>query len=199
MSTSTPFPEQPPERLAVNSRYVNIAPAGQFNYAELISTSTTLTYEPTSGTSRAIFHGKLHYKPADHYLPIGNPNGVQEDILTVELNDKRNLTVVPSQIAIMDPVTGADLRNISVAGMELLIKFAYDKFHNAQALELAQRKWQLENDMRRMEAERLEQERQIVESGRSTQPRTPDQAGYDAFAEAEEGEVASNVEDPEAP
>lgn len=197
MPTSIPFPEQPPSTLSVNSRYVNIAPDGQYNYAEYIATNITLVYEPTSGSSRAVFQGRLHYKPADKYLAISHPNGSQEDILSVELNGKRSELLVPPQIELLDPVTGIDLRQVSVGGVELLLKFGYNKFHNEKALATAQQTWQLEADQRQQAADKAEQERQIQEAGGNPNAPQPTQAGYDAFAEEEI--VVSNTEDPEGP
>lgn len=109
-----------------NSRFEDL---GNGTITELIAGQTQLFYDPTTQGCRVIFNGNpfIQIVKADlttSYLPVGQ----NADILNVDLNDQmtRCLCVAGD----VDPVTGADLSQISVAGILGLMKRAYNTYHN---------------------------------------------------------------------
>lgn len=113
-----------------NSRFVDL---GGGMSAELISDQIQIFYDPTTQACRAIFNGHQYIKPAAVYLKVGDKN----DMLHVQLDNRMLDRVVPAGLGILDPVTGIDLSQVSIAGMVILHKFAYDKFHNERAAAIA--------------------------------------------------------------
>jgi hypothetical protein len=97
---------------------------------EQISCQTQLFYNPVTQHARAIFNGSAFMALPDanggptQYVAVGTEN----DILHVDFMDK--LTDIPCVAGDYDPITGAPLDQISVYGVMVLMKRAYDKYHN---------------------------------------------------------------------
>ena len=111
-----------------NSRFKDL---GNGSVVETIATQTQLFYDPTTQQARAIFNGATFLDVNGQYVSVGQ----DIDILRVDFADK-----MTDRIAVdgdVDPITGADLTQITIAGAMLLIKRAYDHFHNARAAEIA--------------------------------------------------------------
>ena len=117
-----------------NSRFNDL---GNGTITELISDQTQLFYDPTTQQCRAIFNGAafMPVTKADQsvsYVALGNNN----DILHVDLTSQMTRCLGKAPDAAqgiagdLDPVTGADLSQISVYGILTLMKRAYDIFHN---------------------------------------------------------------------
>lgn len=109
---------------STNSRFIDM---GGGNIAEMISTQVQLFYNPTTQACRAIFNGSPYMLMGDTYQRIGEtpPEPLLQDVTNI-----MPLCLVPA--GIKDPVTGADLSQISLAGVMYIHKFAYDFFHNIQ-------------------------------------------------------------------
>lgn len=107
-----------------NSRYNLI---GDGLVSELISTRVILTYDPTTQATNAQFVGTPHLNVEGKYIPLG----LREDFLLVSLT--QHMTRLPV-LGFNDPVTGADLSQVSIAGVQMLIKLWYDTFHNENYL-----------------------------------------------------------------
>lgn len=103
---------------------------------ELISFQTQLFYDPTTQGCRVIFNGAPYMritKPSGEnaYVRVGEST----DLLHVDLGPK--MTNIVGRNGDVDPVSGADLSQISVYGVLILMKRAYDNMHNERAQELA--------------------------------------------------------------
>lgn len=107
-----------------NSRFKDM---GGGNIAELISHQVQLFWDPSKQEARVLFNGAYYMKMGDKFLQIG----VNQDILEQSLANLLHLRLVTA--GQLDPVTGADLSQISLAGMVIVHKYAYDFFHNVRA------------------------------------------------------------------
>lgn len=99
---------------------------------EDIASQTQLFYDPITQSCRAIFNGSAYMPVTDpnggptEYLAVGNKN----DILHVDFTDK--MTDILCVEGDYDPVTQVPLHQISVYGVMIIMKRAYDKYHNAR-------------------------------------------------------------------
>ena len=114
-----------------NSRFNQL---GNGVVTELISMQTQLFYDPTTQHARAIFNGAPFMEipqaqGPSQYMAVGS----QGDLLHVDFMDK--LTDVPCLSGDFDPVTGAPLDQVSVYGVMIIMKRAYDKYHNQREQE----------------------------------------------------------------
>ncbi len=109
-----------------NSRFTDI---GGGLAAEMISDSVQIAYDPTTQKCRVIFTGHNYIRPADKYIPVG----MGSDVLNVDLTPYMTKCPVPAEFGLIDPVTGLNLSQVSIAGMVYFIKFVYDMFHNMRA------------------------------------------------------------------
>lgn len=107
-----------------NSRFKDM---GGGNIAELIAHQVQLFWDPSKQEARVLFNGGFYMKFGDKFQQIGQ----QQDILEQNLANLLHLRLVPQ--GAIDPVTGADLSQISMAGMVIVHKYAYDFFHNVKA------------------------------------------------------------------
>lgn len=97
---------------------------------EMMTHQIQLFYDPTTEEVRAIFNGYVYLFTGNQFRRVGDEN----DILHVELKGMMGMTPVPPG-TLTDPVTGADLSKISVAGVVMIIKAAYSYFFNQRALQ----------------------------------------------------------------
>lgn len=110
-----------------NARLVNI---GGGIISEMISTQTQFNYDPKTGSGNAIFNGLPFIQLSSTYHSLNVPF----DQLTVDLdNEITHCYGADSGTPVMDPVTGVDLTKISVAGIMILMKLAYDYEYNKRA------------------------------------------------------------------
>lgn len=114
---------------AENARFVDI---GGGTIAEMMSNQVQFFYDPTTGEARAHFNGRSYLPVGSKYIEIGS----NTDLLQIQFNDP-TLCYGADDPTLADPVTGADLSKISVAGVMVLIKKAYDKEYNARASAIA--------------------------------------------------------------
>lgn len=97
---------------------------------EKIASQIQIFYDPTTQQVRVHFNGTTYLKTGEKYEAINRPN----DILTVALNPH-----ITRRMGVgVDPVTGADLSEISIYGVQLLLKKVYDTFHNEHAAAIAE-------------------------------------------------------------
>lgn len=93
---------------------------------ELMADQVQLFYDPTTQQARVIFNG-------NEYIDVGVQNylaiGTMHDALEVDLSDK----MANCYGGGTDPVTGIDLSQVSVAGLMIILKVAYDVFVNERA------------------------------------------------------------------
>lgn len=118
---STPLP--PPR-----ARFTDL---GDGTLAELMSKQVQFFYDPTTQASRAQFNGMPYLSIAGKYREMV----AIADILEVDFTQqmaRQYANEIP--IPILDPVTGADLADVSVAGVMTLIKVAYDIEINAREM-----------------------------------------------------------------
>ena len=113
---------------ATNSRFHEI---DTDTYSELIATQLQIFYDPSTGSVRVHFNGQPFLTVGSKLMQLD----ATFDILSVELGSQMTKCYGPADVA--DPVTGADLSKISVAGLMLLLKNAYDMEHNAEAERVA--------------------------------------------------------------
>lgn len=109
----------------VNSRFLDL---GGGIRAEMVAHQVQLFYDPTTSGARAIFNGYPYILTGETWRRVGDVN----DILHVDLKD---LMLLRPAEGMRDPVTGADLSNITVAGVLTIFKGAYNLFHNRRAAE----------------------------------------------------------------
>jgi len=111
-----------------NARIRTIAPDV---VAEMIAEQVHLFYDPATGGGYASFQAReVLYVGGQHQAPMGDFN-----ILQVQID------AIATQCfgaGLVDPVTGADLSQVSVGGLDALIKAAYDQLFNANANAQAQ-------------------------------------------------------------
>jgi hypothetical protein len=107
-----------------NSRFVDM---GGGYIAEKIASQVQVFYNPTTQQCRAVFSGSPYILMGTTYQRIGD---IPAEALSQDLTYIMPLRLVPA--GVRDPVTGADLSQISIAGAAIFHKFAYDFFHNVQ-------------------------------------------------------------------
>lgn len=107
-----------------NSRFVDM---GGGYIAEFIADQEQLFYNPTTQKARVIFNGAPYILMGNQYQRIGTTT----DRLEQDLSNLMQMCLVPQ--GYLDPVTGADLSKISLMGILVYNKVAYDFFHNVRA------------------------------------------------------------------
>ena len=111
-----------------NARIREIAPGIT---AEMIAEQTHLFYDPATGGGYASFQAReTLYVNGEHKAPMGD-----YDILQVQIGD---IVAEKFGAGLVAPVTGADLSNVSTAGLMTIIKTAYDALYNARAIARAE-------------------------------------------------------------
>lgn len=106
-----------------NSRFKDM---GGGYIAEMIAGQVQVFYNPTDRSARVIFNGAPYILMGATYQRIGE----QQEMLTQDITNLMPLRMIPAGVT--DPVTGADLSQVSLAGAVIIHKFAYDFFHNVQ-------------------------------------------------------------------
>lgn len=109
-----------------NARFIDL---GGGTTAELMSNHIQFFYDPTTQASRAIFNGSQYLNIGGTYRALDALYDQLEVVFTNQMT-RRYANEMP--VPILDPVTGADLKNVSVAGIMILIKIAYDIEINAR-------------------------------------------------------------------
>lgn len=93
---------------------------------EMIAEQTHIFYDPATGGGYVSFQAReTLYVNGEVRAPMGD-----FDILQVQL------PAIATQCfcnGVTDPVTGADLSGVSVGGVSLILKAAYDQLYNARA------------------------------------------------------------------
>lgn len=107
-----------------NSRFRDM---GGGNIAEIIAHQVQIFYDPTTQQARALFNSAPYMQMGQVWRRIGT----EQEILTQDLSHLMHLRLIPP--GIKDPITGFDLSNISVMGVNIIHKMAFDFFHNVQA------------------------------------------------------------------
>lgn len=92
--------------------------------AEMIAEQTHLFYDPGTGGGSVSFQARESLYVAGAYQPLAG----DYNILQANLVDIQTRTFAAS--GTMDPVTGADLSQISAVGMVLILKATYDILYN---------------------------------------------------------------------
>lgn len=93
--------------------------------AEMIAEQTHLFYDPQTGGGSISFQARESLFVNDAYQPLAGGY----DILMVNIPDIASRCFGVGT----DPVTGADLSQLSAAGIALIIKSAYDTLYNERA------------------------------------------------------------------
>lgn len=107
---------------ATNSRFTDL---GANTVSEMLSPMTQLVWNPITGETAVSFQNAPYLYVANTYHQLNsNPSA-----LYVDLAPKIATCYAPANT--MDPITGADLSKISVAGIMMVIKAAYDQEYNA--------------------------------------------------------------------
>ncbi len=106
---------------------------GNGTMAELMADQVQFFYDPTTEQARAIFNGTSYLNFGTAAAPNYHALGNNHDILPVDLSDKIGQCYGGGK----DPYTGADLTKISVAGIMMIFKYAYDHFVNQRADDIA--------------------------------------------------------------
>ncbi len=107
-----------------NSRYKDM---GGGHIAEIIAHQVQIFYDPTTQQARALFNAAPYMQMGDVWRRIGT----EQEILTQDLSHLMHLRLIPP--GIKDPITGFDLSNVSMLGVNIIHKMAFDFFHNVQA------------------------------------------------------------------
>lgn len=107
-----------------NARFVDM---GGGNIAEMIAHQIQVFWDPTNQAARATFNGAPYMLMGRKYQRIG----MEQDLLQQELTHLMHLRLIPP--GTIDPVTGFDLSNVSMYGIVLIHKGAYDFFYNVRA------------------------------------------------------------------
>jgi FOG: PKD repeat len=116
---------------STNSRFTDL---GGGTYSELIAKQVQLFYDPSTGQARAHFNGMPFLLVGTQLLQLNANN----DILEIDFSDK--MTTCYADLVdgeVLDPVTGASLKGVSIGGFMTLCKIAYDVEHNARAASIA--------------------------------------------------------------
>lgn len=109
-----------------NARIREIAPGIT---AEMIAEQTHLFYDPLTGGGSISFQARESLFVNDTYQPLAGGY----DVLLVTIPDIASRCFGSGA----DPVTGADLSQLSAAGIALIVKAAYDTLYNERAAKLA--------------------------------------------------------------
>jgi len=110
---------------ATNSRFADL---GANTNSEMLAPMTQLIWNPVSGETAVSFQSAPYISVANTYHQLSNnPN-----TLYVDLSQKLATCYGEPLGTLVDPVTGADLTKISVAGIMTLIKTAYDQEYNVK-------------------------------------------------------------------
>lgn len=126
---------------ATNSRFKEISSG---TYSELYSLQTQLFYNPVTGQARVIFNGSpfLTIGTENKLVPINADNDMLHVDLSMRMGELLGTPVIDpisqQPTPILDPVTQQSLENVSLAGIMVLIKIGYDKWHNERAAAIAQ-------------------------------------------------------------
>lgn len=103
-----------------NARFTDM---GGGTIAELMCNHVQFFYDPTTQLAHATFNGMSYLSIADTYRALNNV----PDILQVDFADKFSQCYAASVgTPVLDPVTNADLTQVSVLGVMALLKIAYD-------------------------------------------------------------------------
>jgi hypothetical protein len=94
---------------------------------EMIAEQTHLFYDPATGGGSVSFQGRESLFVNGAYQPLTG----DYDILKADLAGIATRKF--SAAGTSDPVTGADLSQVSAAGMVLILKAAYDALYNERA------------------------------------------------------------------
>lgn len=121
MSEIPSIPLPPPQ-----ARFTDL---GNGTLVELMSNQVQFFYDPTTQASRAIFNGMPYQDIGGKYFGMAATADILEVDFTSQMT-RQYANEVP--IPIKDPVTGVDLADVSVAGVMVLIKVAYDVEINAR-------------------------------------------------------------------
>lgn len=93
--------------------------------SEMIGTNIQITYDPATQAASVNFTGKPYVQINGVYHSIGS----NSQSVGANLSDKLAATYGSGT----DPVTGADLSKVSIAGLMVIIKAAYNEFCNERA------------------------------------------------------------------
>lgn len=106
-----------------NARIKTLAPGIT---GEMIAEQVHMFYNPVDSTGSVSFQARqCLYVNGAYQAPMGD-----FDILQVKIADVATLQFAKG---LKDPITGADLTGISVAGLMTIIKAGYDALYNARA------------------------------------------------------------------
>lgn len=90
-----------------------------------------LTYNPNGTPGVATFSCVDYMQVGNTYVQVGNdPKAV-----TIELPESLNICFGAVKDTMVDPVTGADLRKVSVAGILTIFQSAFDTAYNTRELQ----------------------------------------------------------------
>jgi len=97
---------------------------------ERIATETHIFYDPQQQGAQIVFQGEEYLTSPDG-LTVGEKLEGREALMT-------DLAAIGARTfnAGTDPVTGADLSNISPVGIAAIIRAVYDDLHNERAVEV---------------------------------------------------------------
>lgn len=98
---------------------------GNGTYSERIADQVQLFYNPTTQAIAATFNNDPYLSFAGSYVKLAG----QTDMFRIDMADQ----VTKTFTAGLDPVTGADLSKVSVAGLMTLLKEVFDYEYNAAA------------------------------------------------------------------
>lgn len=102
---------------------------GNGTTAELLSQQTQIFWDPSNNAVRMIYNGNLYIPVDSGYIQVGTNYYITQVDLT---NSMTTLIAANTAGDLKDPVSGADLKQISYAGVMALMKFAYDAEVNTQ-------------------------------------------------------------------
>jgi uncharacterized membrane protein YgcG len=105
---------------ATNSRFQLLA-NGQ--YSEFISNQVMLLWDPVTDNAAVQFNYLPYLNLAGSYYPMGDERKGLYKSLNTEMATMLGAGLV-------DPVTGQDLSTVSVAGLAILVKAAFDFYYN---------------------------------------------------------------------
>lgn len=107
-----------------NARFVDM---GGGHVAEMIAHQLQLFWDPTSQTARVIFNSAPYIRMGPRWQRIG----IEQDMLEQDLSNLLHLRLIPT--GTLDPITGADLSQVSLLGVVMIHKGAFDFFYNVRA------------------------------------------------------------------
>jgi len=111
---------------STNARFTDM---GANTISEMMAPQIQFFYDPTTQQARAIFSGQPYLEIANNYHSLV----AVFDALEVDFSNKMGTCYGAPLETLVDPVTGADLTKVSVAGIMMLVKTAYDQEYNARA------------------------------------------------------------------